>query len=253
MKIRIFLKKIKNSFLHQLKLKDSTPISVLEIEKAEQIFYIQYLNPGMVVFDIGANIGDLSILFSHFVGQTGSVHSFEASPETFIRLKAIVEQADCSNIQLNCLAVSDHVGVSKLFEYDRLHSGWTTLANRPLQRYGIELKPIRVEQVNTITVDAYCETHGVEKIDLLKIDVEGAEYQVLRGAERMLNEGRIGCCVFEFGNTTFDMGNHPEQIKSFLDKCGYTIRNIIPKIPIFPGGHSVGTAEFSIHVCTRIE
>lgn len=242
------LARVRSAFTRTLDAEPTSYIPPLEVERAEQIFYIQYLQPGMIAFDVGANIGELSLLFSRFVGPTGEVHSFEASRETFARLETIIDLANRSNVRLNCLAVTDHLGGAQLRVYDRDHAGWTTLADRPLDAYGIDVAPARSEDVESTTIDAYCEERGIEQIDLLKIDVEGAEYQVLRGAEKMIRKKRVICCVFEFGSTTFDMGNHPEQIRAYLKDCGYEIRNVVQDGSIFPGGSSPATAQFSMHI-----
>lgn len=222
----------------------------IEVEKAEQVFYIQYLQPGMVVFDVGANIGELSLLFSRFVGPQGQVHAFEASRDTFARLERVIETANRKNLYLNHVALSDRTGTAQLRVYDTEHAGWTTLADRPLENYGIHVRPERIEDVPMTTIDAYCEAHGIERIDLVKIDVEGAEQQVIAGAERMMAEDRIGCLVFEFGQTTFDMGNNPHDLAQMIKTRGYRLRNLNPGAPLFPGGHSVATAQFSMHIAT---
>lgn len=226
------------------------PQTPYEVEKAEHTFYIQYLQPGMVAFDIGANIGELSLLFSRFVGPEGRVHSFEASPNTFKRLSEIVSISNRKNISQNCVCLSDTIGMAKLHIFDDEHSGWTTLANRPLQQYGINIQPVDTANIPTTTIDAYCESHNIHQIDLLKIDVEGAEYQVIQGADRMMHEHRIRCLVFEFGQTTFDMGNDPRKLAQLINSKGYQLRNLVKGAPIFPGGASVATAQFSMHICT---
>jgi FkbM family methyltransferase len=248
MTIGLCLEKVRSLISSSLGISSPSYPSPLDTEKAEQTFYIGYLQPGMVVFDVGANVGELSLLFSRFVGPAGTVHSFEASPETFDRLKTIVKLSNHPNIKLNSVAVSDNVGVSTLRVYDHDHAGWTTLADRPLHEYGIDLKPVRLENVTTTTIDVYCDSNNIEQIDLLKIDVEGAEYQVLLGASRMLEQKRIKCCVFEFGATTFDMGNTPGMIERYLADMGYRIRNIISERPCFPGRESAITAKFAIHI-----
>ena len=103
-----------------------------------------------------------------------------------------------------------------------------------------------------VTIDAYCARQGIGRIDLLKLDVEGAEYQAMQGAEKMFSSKRIGCCAFEFGQTTFDMGNTPADIQRFLTRVGYEIRNIVPGDPLFPGAKRAGKAEFSMHVATPV-
>jgi FkbM family methyltransferase len=226
------------------------PLSQYETEKAEQIFYIQYLQPGMVAFDVGANIGELTLLFSRFVAPQGQVHSFECSPNTFNRLNEIISNSNRTNIIANCVCLSEAIGTANFHIFDEDHAAWNTLANRPLQQYGINIKPIRSEYVPTTTIDAYCESHNIQQIDLLKVDVEGAEYQVLKGASRMMREHRIRCVIFEFGQTTFDMGNDPNKLAQLISRSGYKLRNLIKGEPIFPGGASAATAQFSMHICT---
>lgn len=223
-----------------------------EVERHEQIFYISYLKPGMVAFDIGANIGELTLLFSRCVGHSGNVHSFEASKETFENLSTICKIANRPQIQLNHLAVADTEGTLQLNIYDENHSGWNSLANRPLEQYGIDVKPVYRENVDAITLDSYCQRHHINSIDLVKIDVEGAEYQVMLGAKYLFKSQSIKCCVFEFGATTFDMGNTPEKIESFLKDCRYKIKNIVKGNPVFPGKQSATSARFSLHIATPI-
>ncbi len=220
----------------------------IEVEKNEQIFYIRYLQEGMIAFDVGANIGELSLLFSRFVGSSGQVHAFEASRSTFDKLSTVCKIANYPQIVLNHLAVADQEKILKLNVYSEEYSGWNSLADRPLENYGISIKPIDTEDVQSITLDHYCETNQIEFIDLLKIDVEGAEYQVMLGAKSLFKNKRVKCCIFEFGGTTFDMGNTPQEIESFLSSCDYSISNIVRGDPLFPGRANALAARFSIHI-----
>ena len=224
---------------------DASPIAV---ERAEQTFYINYLREDMVVFDVGANIGELTLLFSRFVGPSGKVYSFEASKATFENLSGVMSLSGRKNVEMNHLALCDRNGIIDLHVYPEEYSGWTTLADRPLKSYGIDVKSIKREQVCSSTLDAFCQERGVSQIDLLKIDVEGAEYQVMLGARHMLEQKKVRCCVFEFGATTFDMGNTPTMIEDYLAKMGYRIRNIVLGNPCFPGRESAKSAKFSMHV-----
>ncbi len=225
----------------------SAAASPAEVERAEWTFYITYLREGMVAFDVGAHVGELSLLFSRLVGPQGCVHAFEASSATFSRLSAVCQLSGRSNITLNNVALSDRDGKFQLHAYDDAHSSWNTLAERPLRRYGIDVSPVGTEVVAATTIDGYCEQNGISRIDLLKIDVEGAEYQVLRGARRMLQDKAILCSVFEFGQTTFDMGNDPHEIESYLTQLGYEVQNLVKGDPALPGRFSVETARFSMH------
>lgn len=219
-----------------------------KVQHEEQIFYIKYLNKGMIVFDVGANIGEMTLLFSRLIGKDGKVFSFEACSTVFEKLESTCQQSGWNNMVLNNLALSDKIGLVDFYVYSDDMSGWNSLAKRPLENYGINIKPSRCDRVQSTTLDQYCKDHDIHHIDLLKIDVEGAEHQVLLGAERLLQQKAIKCCVFEFGATTFDMGNTPEQIENYLANLGYSIRNIVPGNHSFPGRRSAGEARFSIHV-----
>ncbi|MFN2480548.1 MAG: FkbM family methyltransferase [Pyrinomonadaceae bacterium] len=226
----------------------SSPAEFMEVERAERIFYLRHLREGMTVFDAGANVGEMTLLFSRFVGDGGRVHAFEASREAFKRLTALCCAASCHNVVLNHLALAEGEGSVRLHVYDEEHLSWSTRARRPLSDYGIKVEPVAVEETPATTVDLYCERNGVERIDLLKIDVEGAELQVLQGAKGMLDAKRVGCVTFEFGQTTFDMSNSPEEIESLLGGFGYRLRNIVEGDPAFPGRASAQEARYSMHV-----
>ena len=224
------------------------PASPEEVQEAEMEFYKDIIKEGMIIFDVGANIGQFSMLFSELVGQEGEVHCFEASSQTFQRLESKCNKSRFNNLFLNHLAVSDQLGIVQLFVYDEEHSGWNTLANRPLHDYGIQVEPLDTEEVKAVTIDTYCQQHGINKIDLLKIDVEGAEYQVLLGAVRMFREKSIKNCIFEFGQTTFDMGNDPTQIEEFIKHVGYKLTNVVQGDPILLDQGNAKAAMFSMYI-----
>jgi FkbM family methyltransferase len=139
----------------------------------------QALRPGAVALDIGANVGCYSLLFGQWVGPAGKVFAFEPSPDSFAGL--------CRHITLNCLAevvipmpaaVSDASTAVQLL-HDSSHG-----SNRVI--FPGEAAGARPTlSVPAVTVDEFCER---EKIlpDLIKIDVEGSELAVLRGARRTI-------------------------------------------------------------------
>ncbi|HEY0172101.1 MAG TPA: FkbM family methyltransferase [Pyrinomonadaceae bacterium] len=226
------------------------PASFVEVERAERIFYLETLREGMTVFDVGANVGELTLLFSRFAGASGSVHAFEPTGRGFERLEAVCRAASLRNVRLNRLALAEEEGALSLHVYDGDYLSWSTRAVRPLEDYGIHVKPPAVEEVSATTLDLYCERNGVAEIDLLKVDVEGAEFQVLSGARRLLGERRVRRVTFEFGQTTFDMGNSPDRIEAYLRDAGYELRNVVAGDPVFPGRESALTACYSMHVAT---
>ena len=144
-----------------------------EVEQAEQRFYLDCLRPGMVTFDVGANIGEMCLFFSRLVGPGGSVFGFEPAAGTFGRLAQLSKLVGRQNIILHNVAVGQQEGSAELYVFDEAHSGWNSLADRPLAKYGIDLRPSHIERVEMVTVDGFCRRNAIERIDLLKIDVEG--------------------------------------------------------------------------------
>ncbi|MEP6921679.1 MAG: FkbM family methyltransferase [bacterium] len=224
--------------------------SFVEVERAERMYYLQYLREGMTVFDVGANIGELTLMFSRFVGDGGRVHAFEPSLAPFGKLKLICTAASLRNVQLNQIALAEQAGTVTLHCYGEDYQSWTSQALRPLESYGIDVRAVSTEEATAITLDHYCQRNSIASIDLLKIDVEGAEFQVLLGARRMLEARQIRCVAFEFGQTTFDMKNDPTEIEAYLKSLGYVLRNLVAGDPIFPGRQSAQTASFSMHIAT---
>jgi FkbM family methyltransferase len=205
---------------------------------AEEALYRRLLRPGMVVFDAGANIGELSARFAELVAPSGTVVAFEPGP-AFAKLAVLPRKHP--SIVVENVALFERSGQVSLNVYET--DTWSTLANRIVEESGAAVTPVDRVTVPAVTLDEYCDEKGVERIDLLKIDVEGAELQVLRGGERMFRERRIGSCSFEVGETTFDMGNDPADLVAFLADVGFAVENVVPGDPVLPaGGHA-----FSMH------
>jgi FkbM family methyltransferase len=137
------------------------------------------LRPGMVAFDIGAHIGEYTVLFGQAVGGDGSVHAFEPDPKVLPFLRENISLNGLSNVVVNGLAVSDAQGID-LFtpQLDATASSLTRFAT--LERGSVTL------EVPTTTLDAYVTSAGIRALDALKIDAEGAELAILKGGAMTL-------------------------------------------------------------------
>lgn len=148
---------------------------------------LEYMRPGMVLYDVGAHFGYFSLLGSHLVGATGHVHSFEPITSTFKVLQSNVAQ--CHNVQANNLAVFSHRTTITMYDYGLAHSGFNSaykgrmgeLLNRKLRPYG--------RQVQAISLDEYMEQTG-SRPDFVKLDAEGAENEIFQGMGKLLTEVR---------------------------------------------------------------
>lgn len=144
-----------------------------------------------IVFDIGANRGDwTSAVLS--ARATARVHAFE--PQAALA-RALASR--CGQAKVNNMALGEAPGTLQLFDYAE-HAGSEHASLLAGVIDGIHRGNARAVSVEVGTVDDYCAVHGIERIDLLKIDVEGFELKVLNGAKRMLAERRVDTIQFEF-------------------------------------------------------
>lgn len=175
---------------------------------------------GLVVFDVGASVGTylLGLLAAAGPGRVSEVHAFEPREDACEELRKRFPDA-----KVNCLGVASSEGDRDFFEfregqlsclYDRKHFAGSA-PTRPLR---------------CVTLDGYCEAAGVERIDYLKIDVEGAELEVLRGAGRMLSQGRIEAGQFEYGGCYEDSGATLSSVKYYLNQMGYDVWEVGPEL-----------------------
>jgi FkbM family methyltransferase len=178
------------------------------------------LKPGMVFLDIGANMGYYTLLAAQRVGPGGQVHSFEPSPRMFSELKFNVELNRFSNVQLNHVALGDKPGMARLSRYERGQEVYGSLS----QRCFPGARAIGYDDVVVETLDNYMENKNIKQVDFMKMDVEGAELMVLRGAERFLKQFKPQKIVFEFVEVNAaGFGYRCEEILDFLRNSNYTI------------------------------
>ena len=148
-----------------------------------QATFASHLKPGQVVYDVGSNVGFMTLVAAKLVGPTGAVIAFEPSRETARQLAIQIKVNGLENVTVKRVAVSDREGVSRLM----IINGSSDMArlDGTASRGGFTADS---EQVPTTTLDKVITEHPVP--DLLKIDVEGAELMVLRGASRLLRDHR---------------------------------------------------------------
>lgn len=216
-----------------------------DVNRSELGFYVEQLRAGMTVLDVGANVGELTVLFSRLAGDTGVVHAFEPT-RAADRLESACAALGRPNVVVNRVAVGAAAGRATLHVYDEEHLSWSSFVERPLADYGLEVLPPEAIEVDVVTLDEYCAAATIEQVDLLKIDVEGAEVDVLRGARELLASQRIACCVFEWGQTTIDAGYAEDDLRALLEPAGYTITSVVRGDKPFP--RMGGRPLFAIHV-----
>lgn len=146
------------------------------------------LSRGDIFFDVGANIGYLSAVGAGIVGEKGQVHSFEPVPLYFSKLENLSKNNPGYRIVPNRIALGDMPGVYDMKVTSLRNIGWNTLVSGFMKN---EKKIKEVLKVPVRRLDEYAKEKGLNNIKLLKIDVEGFEFPVLKGMSGYFDNA---CC-----------------------------------------------------------
>jgi FkbM family methyltransferase len=184
-------------------------------DRAERQLLTTILSSGAVVVDAGANIGIYSEFFSRCVGPTGVVHSFEPSPDNFKRLQSATRKL--SNVRLSQAAVGESSDRSELYLSVKL--------NVDHRAYLPEGDSRRTVPIEMIALDDYFKPG--QRVDLIKMDIQGYELHALRGASRVLADNPDIKLLIEFwpyGLT--QAGANSADLIAFLEQKGMCIRQL---------------------------
>ncbi len=171
-----------------------------------------------VVLDIGANIGIHSVYVSRYASK---VYAFEPVLDTFERLKENLTLNKVTNVEAINSAVGSENTTLTMQIFDKANSSWNSF-NLP----NAHVRPISAQAVPVVTLDSFAEQHNLKEIGFVKIDVEGFELNVLKGASRLLSEKKIAVLSFE---VTQMHGKHTEEIFNLLRSHGYKVDNFDPQ------------------------
>ena len=167
------------------------------------------LREGDIFIDVGANIGLMSIWSSRAIGDKGRVYSFEPVLETFTILQANIEINKIRNIEVFNIGVGDSRGKSFIYTNPFAGKGSSSFIRPEDQNESKEYEVI-VE-----TLDQFLISHRITNIRMLKIDVEGWELHVLRGAESLLGSPQGPIICIEYSKLT-GSNNDSEYIYSYI-------------------------------------
>lgn len=171
-----------------------------------------------VILDIGANIGQTTLWMAQLLNDNNKIISFEPYPRTFLKLKKNLELNSYSNIILENIALGNTDSTINMVEECETNSGGFRVYNP--KAHGVRSKVTQVEQ---ITLDQYFSNIN-EKITFIKIDVEGFEYNVLRGAKSIIKKHQP-ILYIELSNSNLKaQGSSASQVIELLHHYG--IRNI---------------------------
>jgi FkbM family methyltransferase len=157
-----------------------------DFEPSEMSWVAANLKDNMVFIDVGANMGIYTMFGAKLVGPGGRVLAIEPSEREFQRLSFHVAFNNLSNVTCVRLAAADEVGMAQLKVASEEKSGQNTLGEFVTE----SIEMLRVETVRISPLDRVIDQHKLERVDVIKIDAEGAELRVLRGLAGSLERWR---------------------------------------------------------------
>jgi FkbM family methyltransferase len=161
-------------------------------EPIETQWVRSWLKPGMCVVDAGANIGYFSALAADCVGQHGRVISIEPNPTLHRKLERTMQSAPVERSTVFCGGLSEQSGSLSLYlpKNEDSHNATMIAHSGAGQAVSVPVK----------TLDECLEDWSIETVHLLKVDVEGHENAVFRGAKKAIGAGRIRAILCEFND-----------------------------------------------------
>ena len=182
----------------------------------------KYVGQNLTLLDVGANIGDYSKELVSVFPNSSIIYAFEPLPSTYKMLTENVKTIP--NISCHNVGMSDKKIVMPVYT-NHAGSGLTSVYQRRLDHFNVRMDV--KENCEFTSVDDFCKDNHIEHIHFLKIDVEGHELSVLRGANEMMKAGRIDYIQFEFGGCNIDSRTFFQDFW-YLLKDRYKLYRIIP-------------------------
>jgi FkbM family methyltransferase len=187
-----------------------------DFERAELAFATTFIQPGMTVLDLGAHHGLYTILASKRVGSGGRVYAFEPSPRERRALRIHLVLNLCRNVALQALALGEEDAESDLYVVEEWAAGCNSL--RPPD---VPAKTSLV-RVHVVRLDDWLAEQKIDRVDFVKVDVEGGELGTLRGAAQLLERRPRPVILAEVQDIrTTPWGYPAKQIINYLINKGY--------------------------------
>jgi FkbM family methyltransferase len=186
-------------------------------EDPERSFVARFLKPGMTVLDIGAHKGLYSLISASKVGPSGRVFAFEPSPRERKRLKHHIYLNRYRNVSVFDFALGESEGSADLFVVQGTETGCNSLRPPDVEQ------PVQPVRVPVKVLDEVLRDGRISNVDFIKLDVEGAELGVLRGATQLLSGPRQPVILCEVQDLrTAPWGYAAKNIIEYVCNFGYS-------------------------------
>jgi len=205
---------------HGFDSEDALRIATGSYEPETSALIRKLLRPGQIFVDVGAHIGHFVLVGARVVGPTGRVYAFEPAPANFGLLAKNVEvNGYRDSVTMIPLAVSDISGTCPLF-VSTADSMWHTI----LPTWGGN-----TIEVPTTSLDGFFEQQGWPPIDLIKMDIEGAEKTALKGMETLSRQNPGLKLIVEFASGNIPPADDPEDVFQVIRNLGFVRMSIIAR------------------------
>lgn len=187
------------------------------IDPNEFAFLDRFLEPGMTFLDAGANEGIYSVFAAQLVGAEGTVWAFDPSQREISRLTCNVELNNL-RVRIFPMALADQTGDAEMLVAGYGHEGLNTMG-----QFFHEVEGATKELIPVATLDDIVKENPLERLDFIKIDVEGAELKVLQGAAATLRRYRPLLLLEVADRTLRQQGSSREQLLDYLRMLDYEL------------------------------
>lgn len=203
-------------------------IFLFDYDKEAQRFVRENLQAGDTFLDIGANVGFYTLLGASIVGKTGRVIAIEPNPKTFDKMKKTIERNGLENVLALNLGLGRSESEVELFFNSAIGNDSATM---------VAHGATESMKVKVVKLDSVAAEHSIDKIAYLKIDVDGFEPEVFKGATNLLAEARIKAMQCEFSDVWLRrMNTSQEIVHSSLLSMGF---RDVGGVPSFIAGSTV--------------
>ena len=203
---------IKNDIRYFLAFNKLIPKSISDISPVKGYELYRKLKAGDIVVDAGAYPGDYAVFASRKVGKTGKVICFEPDSENRKVLRKNLEKERMNNFIIVPKGVWNKEEILKIKDFEGLHTEITNKGKK---------------EVEVTSIDKELENLGIDKVDVIKMDIEGAEVKAVEGCRRILGENKVFFIIASYH--IVDGKRTSYFLEDFFKKHGYKIKTGFPK------------------------
>lgn len=175
-----------------------------------------YIKEGDMVIDVGANIGYFTVMLSKLAGKSGTVHAFEPEDYNYNLLQYNIDLNNCKNVISHKMALGDNVEKGKLY-----------ISNECMGMHRMYPSKYCTTNTQDVTISTLDKVIGNQITSFVKLDAEGYEYKIIRGAKKLFDFNQRMRIWMEFvPEGVIEAGGDPEETIKFLTGRGFKIEQV---------------------------